>query len=72
LIKFRNQGTSLGRAIVGLVLIGLGTITLWLLDFTTMVNSGDGEVRRFIFVFHTVVGYIILISSLFCNKKKDE
>ncbi|MDR1493627.1 MAG: hypothetical protein LBT05_13025 [Planctomycetaceae bacterium] len=80
LIKFRNRGTPKGRTIVGLILIGVGAIMtivgkIWshgliqvnyeIADFIVL-NLGYYNISNL----HTIIGYLVLISALFCDKNK--
>jgi hypothetical protein len=81
LIKFRNQGTPKERTIIGLILIGLGAIMMivgqvwngsmiavnYQITVFTIINLGFYNISNL----HTIIGYLVLISALFCNKKKD-
>ncbi|MDR1383891.1 MAG: hypothetical protein LBJ67_08625 [Planctomycetaceae bacterium] len=85
LIKFRNQGTSLGRAIIGLILIGIGTIIMTIvyikspnhtinlsLIYYPLFTFTSVFIVASISLLHVIVGYLVLISALFCNNKKKD
>jgi hypothetical protein len=68
LIIYKNAGTPKGRMITGLTLISLGTAIL----FVMIISHYEPDMGMFFVVAHTIIGYLVLISALFCNKKKDE